>query len=67
MKKAILVGIPMFLVIVGMLCFLAGRYDLMPSNYARFAGMAFILFSGLGWVIYGVVEKSETSAKSKGD
>jgi len=50
----------MFLAIVGMLFFLAGSppIGMMPRNYANFAGMAFIMFSGLGWVICGVAKKS---------
>lgn len=62
MNRAILFGIPMFLAIVGILFFMAGqaRFDIMPSNYARFAGMACMLLSGLGWVVFGVTRRSES-------
>jgi hypothetical protein len=44
-------NLAMILSFIGVLCFLAMAFGVVPSNYALFAGVAFFMASGLVWAV----------------
>lgn len=45
--------------VIGILFFLAGAFDMLPSNTATFAGVAFMVLSGSAWALW---PKEETKS-----